>query len=89
MRQYPVACFNEKQVGLGFPSLASKLVEEQQQMVLVASLWRSHGREAKNDRFDGVGCGTVKVRPNYPSVVVYVVFISAHMGIQVFFCFCM
>jgi hypothetical protein len=50
-----------------------------------ASSWRSHGSEAKDDRFDGVGCGVVKVAPNYPSLDV--IFILAHRGILVF-CFC-
>jgi hypothetical protein len=53
-------------------------------MVHMASSQRSRGREVKDGRFDGVGCGVVEVRPNYPLVVV--VFISAHMGILVF-CF--
>jgi hypothetical protein len=73
-----------KQVGLGFHSFASKLAKEQRWMMHVASSWGPHGREVKDCRFDGVGCGTAKVEPNYPSVVV--VFISAHMGILVF-CF--
>jgi hypothetical protein len=42
---------------------------------------RSRGSDAKDGRFDGVGCGTVKVRPNYPSLVV--IFL-AHGGILVF-----
>jgi hypothetical protein len=54
-------------------------------MVHVASSRRSLGSEAKDDWFDGVGCGVTKVRPNYPSLVV--VFILANMGILVF-CFC-
>jgi hypothetical protein len=74
-----------KQVELGFLSFASKLVEEQQQMVHVASSQKSRGREVKDGRFDSNGCGTAKVRPNYPSMVV--VFILAHKGIQIF-CFC-
>jgi hypothetical protein len=52
-------------------------------MVHVASSRRSHGRQAKYGRFDGVGCGTVEVGPNYHSIVV--VFISAHRGILVFY----
>jgi hypothetical protein len=48
----------------------------------VASSRRSCGIEAKDGRFNGVGCGAVEVGPNYPSVVV--VFILAHMGILVF-----
>jgi hypothetical protein len=37
-------------------------------VVHVASSWRSRGSEAKDGRFDGVGCGVVKVGPNYPSL---------------------
>jgi hypothetical protein len=84
MRRHPVASFGAKQVGLEFPSFASKLVKERRQMVHIASSRRLHGREAKDDRFDGVGCDAVEIEPNYPLVVV--VFISAHMSILVF-CF--
>jgi hypothetical protein len=52
-------------------------------MVHVASSQRSHEREAKDDQFDGVRCGTVEVGSNYPSIVV--VFISAHSGILLFY----
>jgi hypothetical protein len=74
-----------KQVGLGFPSFASKLAEERRQVVHVASSWRSRGSEAKDDRFDDIGCGAVKVEPNYPSLDV--IFLLAHMSILVFY-FC-
>jgi hypothetical protein len=57
-----------KQVGLGFPSFASKLVEEQQRVVHVASSERSRGSEAKYHRFDGIGCGAVEFGPNYHSL---------------------
>jgi hypothetical protein len=83
--RHPVACFIMKQVGLGFPSFASKLEEERRQVVHVASPWRSHGSEAKDDRFNGVRCGAVEVEPNYPSLVV--IFLLAHMSILVFY-FC-
>jgi hypothetical protein len=53
-------------------------------MVHVASSRRSHGREVKFGRFDGIGCDIVEVGPNYSSVVV--VLISAHRNILVF-CF--
>jgi hypothetical protein len=48
----------------------------------VAFSWRSRGSEAKDGRLDGVGCGVVKVRPNYYSLDV--ISILAHMGIVVF-----
>jgi hypothetical protein len=55
-----------KQVGLGFPSFALKLVKERQRVVHVASSWRSRGSEAKDDQFNVVECGVVEVGPNYP-----------------------
>jgi hypothetical protein len=51
-------------------------------VVHVASSWRSKGCEAKDGRFDGVGCGAVEVRPNYPALDV--IFLLAHRGILVF-----
>jgi hypothetical protein len=84
-RQHPVTCFIMKQVGLGFPSFASKLVKERQRVVHVASSWRLHESEGKDDRFDGVGCDAVEVGPNYPSLDV--IFLLAHRGILVFFCY--
>jgi hypothetical protein len=63
-----VVCFTQKQVGLGFPSFASKLVEERRWVVHVVSLRRSRESEAKDDRFDGVGCDAAEVKPNYPSL---------------------
>jgi hypothetical protein len=51
-------------------------------VVHVASSWGSCGSEAKDSRFDGVGCGAVKVGPNYPSLDV--IFLLAHRGILVF-----
>jgi hypothetical protein len=53
-------------------------------VVHLASPWRSHGSEAKDDWFDGVGCDTMDVGPNYSSLDV--LFLLAHMGILVF-CF--
>jgi hypothetical protein len=50
--------------------------------VHVASSRRSHGSEAKDDRFDIVECGVVEVRSNYPSLVV--IFLFVHMDILVF-----
>jgi hypothetical protein len=48
----------------------------------VASLRRSREIEAKDDRFDGIGCGTVEFIPNYPSLVV--IFLLAHRDILIF-----
>jgi hypothetical protein len=69
-RQHPMVCFIVKQVGLGFPSFASKLVKKRWRAVHVASSRRSRGSEAKDDWFDGVGCGVVTVGANYPSLLV-------------------
>jgi hypothetical protein len=84
MCRHLMTSFIMKRVRLGFPSFASKLVKERRRVVHMASSWRSHQSEAKDGRFNGVGCGGAKVGPNYPSLVV--VFILAHMGILVF-CF--
>jgi hypothetical protein len=48
----------------------------------MASLQRSRGSEAKDDRLDGVECGVVEVRPYYHSLDL--IFILAHRGILVF-----
>jgi hypothetical protein len=76
------ACFAWKRDGLEFPSFDSKLAKERQRVVHVASSRRSCGCEAKDCRFDGVGCGAVEVGPNYPSLDV--IFFFAHRGILVF-----
>jgi hypothetical protein len=48
----------------------------------MASSWRSRGSEAKDGRFNGVGCIAVEVEPNYP--LLDVIFLLVHMGILVF-----
>jgi hypothetical protein len=53
-------------------------------VVHVAPSQRSRGSEAKDGRFDGVGCSIVKVGPNYHSLDV--IFLLVHRGILVF-CF--
>jgi hypothetical protein len=53
-------------------------------MAHMTSSHRSYGSEANDGRFDGIGCGIVEVRPNYPSLDV--IFFLAYMGILVF-CF--
>jgi hypothetical protein len=42
----------------------------------MASSWRSHGSEAKDGKFDGIGCDVVEVKPYYPSLDV--IFLLAH-----------
>jgi hypothetical protein len=39
----------------------------------------------KDGGFDGVTCDTVEIGPNYHSLVV--IFLLAHKGILVFFCY--
>jgi hypothetical protein len=52
-------------------------------VVHVASSWRLCENEAKDGRFDDIGCGAVEVGPNYPSLDV--IFLLAHRGILVFY----
>jgi hypothetical protein len=51
-------------------------------MVHVASSWRSRENETEDGHFDGIGCGTGKVRPKYPSLAL--ISFSAWMSILVF-----
>jgi hypothetical protein len=82
-RRYLAACFAWMQVRLGFFSLALVLVEVQGVGVVhMASSRRSCRSEAKDGRFDGVGCGIAQVRPNYPYFII--VLFLAHRGILVF-----
>jgi hypothetical protein len=60
----------------------SKLAKKGRRVVHMASSRRSCGSEAKDGRFDGVGCSAVEVEPSYPSLDV--IFLLAHMGILVF-----
>jgi hypothetical protein len=49
MRRHLAACFIMKQVGLGFPSFASKLAKERWMVVHVALLRRTRASEAKDN----------------------------------------
>jgi hypothetical protein len=51
-------------------------------VVHMASSRRSRGSEAKDGRFDGVGCSAMKVGLNYHSSDI--IFLLAHRGILVF-----
>jgi hypothetical protein len=51
-------------------------------VVHVTSSRRLRRSEAKDDRFDGIECGAVQVKPNYPYFVV--IFFLPHRGILVF-----
>jgi hypothetical protein len=76
--------FIVKQVRLGFPSFASKLVKEQRRVVHVASSRRACGSEAKDGQFDGIGCDAVEVKPNYPSLDVFFLLAEGHSSLLVF-----
>jgi hypothetical protein len=49
-------------------------------VVHVPSSRRSRGCEAKDSRFDGVGCDIVEVGSNYPSLDV--IFLLSHKAFQ-------
>jgi hypothetical protein len=83
MCQHLAAYFVVKKVRLGFSSFASKLAEERRRVVHMALSWRSCGSKENDGRFNGIGCGVVEVRPNYPSLDV--IFLLAHMCILVFY----
>jgi hypothetical protein len=57
-----VASFAWKKVRVGFPSLASRLMEARRWVVHVAPSRRLHRSQVKNGRVDATGC----VRPCYP-----------------------
>jgi hypothetical protein len=63
-----VACFTWKQVELGFPSLASRLVEARRRVVHVAPSLRLRQSQVKDGRVDATGC----IRPCYPYFVVFI-----------------
>jgi hypothetical protein len=65
-------CFTWKQVGLEFPSLASRLVEAQR------GWCRWHGDQVEDGRVDATGC----VGPCYPYLFVF--FVLDHRDILVF-----
>jgi hypothetical protein len=69
MRRDLVACFNMKQVWLGFLSLASRLVEARRRMMHVVSSRRSRGVKTEDRRVDATGY----VEPFCPKIVVFYV----------------
>jgi hypothetical protein len=73
------ACFTLKQVGLGFPSLISRLVEARLRVVHVASSRRSCGVEAEDGQVDTMG----NIGPFYPKIVIFNILGSN--GVFVFF----
>jgi hypothetical protein len=73
------ACFMWKQVGLGFPSLASRLTEARRRMVHVAPSRKLHEGQVENGQIDATDC----VKPCYPYFAVFIVLGSR--GILVFY----
>jgi hypothetical protein len=68
-RQDLAACFTWKQVGLEFPSLASRLVQARLPVVHVESSRRSRGVKAEDGWVDEMGC----VGPFYPKNTIFIV----------------
>jgi hypothetical protein len=75
------ACFTWKQVGQGFPSLASRLVETRRRVVHVAPSRRLR-EQVEDGRVDVMGC----VGPCYPCFAIFLVL--GPRGIVVFLVFC-
>jgi hypothetical protein len=69
MRWDLAACFTWKQVGIGFPNLASKLAEARRRVVHVAPSRRLHRVEAGDRLVDATGC----IRLYYPYFTVFYV----------------
>jgi hypothetical protein len=65
-------------MGLGFPSLVSRLVEARQWMVHVAPSWMSHEDQVEDGWVDATGC----IGPCYPYLSVF--FVLGPRGILVF-----
>jgi hypothetical protein len=63
---------------LGFPSLASRLVEAQWRVVHVAPSWRLRRDQVKDGRVDATGC----VGPYYPYFAVF--YVLGSRGIVLF-----
>jgi hypothetical protein len=72
------ACFTWKQVALGFPSLASRLVEARRRVVHVAPSWRLRRDQVEAGRVDVMGC----VRPCCPYFAIF--YVLGPRGIIVF-----
>jgi hypothetical protein len=62
------ACFTWKQVGLGFPSAASRLAEARRSVAHVAPSRRLHRSQVEDGWVDVMGY----VRPRYPCFAVFV-----------------
>jgi hypothetical protein len=54
-----VACFARKQDALGFPSLASRLVQARRRVVHVAPSWRLHRDQVEDGRIIVTLCRTL------------------------------
>jgi hypothetical protein len=78
-RRDPTACFAWRQVGLGFPSLAWRLVEARWWVVHVAPSWRLRRGQAEDRQVDA----TRYIGPFYPRIVIF--YVLGHGGIIVSF----
>jgi hypothetical protein len=67
MRRDLAACFVSKQVWLGFPSLARRLVETRRRVVHVASSQRLCRRQVEDGRVNAMGY----IGPCYPTFAVF------------------
>jgi hypothetical protein len=76
-----VACFTWKQVWLGFPNLACRLVETRRRVVHVALSQRLRWSQLEDGWVDATGC----VRPCYPTFIVFNVL--GHKGIVIIYSF--
>jgi hypothetical protein len=72
------ACFGWKQIGLGFPSLVSRLAEARRRVVHVVLSWRLRRDKVEDGQVDVTGC----VRPCYPYLFVF--YVLDPRGIVVF-----
>jgi hypothetical protein len=61
------AWFAWKQVGLGFPSLASRLSEARRRVVHVAPSWRSREDQVEDGWVDATSC----IGPYYPYFIIF------------------
>jgi hypothetical protein len=77
-RQDLATCFTQKQVGLGFSSLASRLVEARRRVVHVVPSRRSREDQVEDGRVDATGY----IEPCYSCFAIF--FVLGRWGILVF-----
>jgi hypothetical protein len=79
MRRDLLGCFAWKQIVLGFPSLASRLVKARRRVVHVTSSLRLHREEAKDGRVDATDC----IGSFYPKI--FIIYVLDPMNNLVFY----